>query len=59
MENVQNILFRSNNMLMFTVHVQLGLGWDVFQNGWDGYQPLRRFEAVPNSWDPSQQIQGL
>ena len=20
----------------FTLHVQLGLGWDVFQNGWDG-----------------------
>ena len=42
----------------FTLHVQLGLGWDVFQNGWDGSQPLRR-EAVPNGWDPSQQIQGL
>ena len=21
----------------FTLHVQLGLGWDVFQNGWDHY----------------------
>ena len=21
----------------FTLHVQLGLGWDVFQNGWDQY----------------------
>ena len=31
----------------FTLHVQLGLGWDVFQNGWDGSQPLRRFVPPP------------
>ena len=28
----------------YTLHVQLGSGWDVFQNGWDGSQPLRCFE---------------
>ena len=27
----------------FTLHVQLELGFDVFQKGWDGSQPLRRF----------------
>ena len=32
----------------FTLHVQLGLGWDVFQNGWDGSQPLRRFVPPPS-----------
>ena len=31
----------------FTLHVQLGLGWDVFQNGWDGSQQLRRFVPPP------------
>ena len=31
----------------FTLHVQLGLGWDVFQNGWDGSQPLRHFVTPP------------
>ena len=31
----------------YTLHVQLGLGWDVFQNGWDGSQPLRRFVPPP------------
>ena len=25
----------------FTLHVQLGLGWDVFQNGWDGWMGSR------------------
>ena len=29
----------------FTLHVQLGLGWDVFQNGWDGSQPFHRFNS--------------
>ena len=31
----------------FTLHVQLGLGWNVFQNGWDGSQLLRRFVPPP------------
>ena len=34
-------------MLYMLLHVQLGLGWDVFQNGWDGSQPLRRFVHPP------------
>ena len=36
----------------FTLHVQLGLGWDVFQNGWDGSQPLRRFLSPPSPPPP-------
>ena len=33
----------------FTLHVQLELGFDVFQKGWDGSQPLRRFEHIKRS----------
>ena len=36
----------------FTLHVQLGLGWDVFQNGWDGSQPLRHFVSPPSPPPP-------
>ena len=36
-----------HNMGSFTLHVQLELGFDVFQKGWDGSQPLRRFVPPP------------
>ena len=38
-----------SNKIWQTLHVQLGLGWDVFQNGWDGSQPLRRIWWI-SSW---------
>ena len=41
-----------SNLGSFTLHVQLGLGWDVFQNGWDGSQPLRHFVSPPSPPPP-------
>ena len=45
---LSDLYIQVNQFGSFTLHVQLGLGWDVFQNGWDGSQPLRRFVPPPS-----------